>query len=60
MIPLVAPTFFDKLPHGLDPFLHSGILLTAVVSVALNLYFNGMQSAENARLAAAQSSHGSE
>ena len=60
MIPLVAPTFFSKLPHGLDPFLHSGILLTAVVSVALNLYFNGMQSAEKARLAAAQSSHGSE
>lgn len=60
MIPLVAPTFFDKLPHGLDPFLHSGILLTAVVSVALNLYFNGMKSAEAARLAAAQSSHGSE
>ncbi len=60
MIPLVAPTFFSKLPHGLDPFLHSGILLTAVVSVALNLYFNGMKSAEAARLAAAQSSHGSE
>lgn len=60
MIPLVAPTFFAKLPHALAPLLHSGILLTAIVAVALNLYFNGVKSAETAREEAARSSHGSE
>jgi NCS2 family nucleobase:cation symporter-2 len=60
MIPLVAPTFFSKLPKALDPFLHSGILLAAVMAVLLNLYFNGVASAEEAQAAAARNSHGSE
>jgi NCS2 family nucleobase:cation symporter-2 len=42
MIPLVAPQFFIHFPKVLEPMLHSGILLTAVVAFALNLYFNGM------------------
>jgi uric acid transporter len=41
MIPLVAPTFFAKMPAELGPILNSGILLTAIVAVLLNLYFNG-------------------
>ena len=52
MIPLVAPNFFRHLPHGLHPLLESGILLSAIVAVALNFFFNGMQSAEKARAAA--------
>ncbi len=41
MIPLVAPTFFNKFPEELKPLLESGILLTSIVAVVLNLYFNG-------------------
>jgi uric acid transporter len=41
MIPLVSPTFFAKMPAQLGPILNSGILLTAITAVALNLYFNG-------------------
>jgi xanthine permease len=49
MIPLVAPTFFHNLPHELQPLLESGILLAAVVSVILNMFFNGLGSQEAAR-----------
>lgn len=49
MIPLVAPTFFAKLPSQLGPILNSGILLTAISAVALNLYFNGMGSRAEAQ-----------
>ncbi len=49
MIPLVAPQFFKELPHSLEPILGSGILLTAFAGVLLNLFFNGMASAEQAR-----------
>jgi NCS2 family nucleobase:cation symporter-2 len=42
MIPLVAPTFFAKLPKEFGPILNSGILLTAISAVLLNLYFNGI------------------
>ena len=42
MIPLVAPTFFAKMPAELGPILNSGILLTAIVAVLLNVYFNGV------------------
>ena len=41
MIPLVSPNFFKNLPHALHPLLESGILLAAIVSVALNAFFNG-------------------
>ena len=39
---IVAPTFFAKLPTQLGPILNSGILLTAIIAVVLNLYFNGV------------------
>jgi NCS2 family nucleobase:cation symporter-2 len=60
MIPLVAPTFFSKLPKELSPILHSGILLTAISAVILNLYFNGIVSQAEAQAAAKRTTHGSE
>jgi uric acid transporter len=60
MIPLVAPTFFAKLPKELSPLLHSGILLTALTAVVLNLYFNGIVSQAEAQAAARRTTHGSE
>jgi uric acid transporter len=45
MIPLVAEHFFDQMPKVLDPLLHSGILLTTLVAVALNAFFNPIGSA---------------
>lgn len=63
LIPLVAPTFFDKvvaaLP-GLGPILHSGIMLTAFFAVVLNLFFNGMGNREDAVAAIRRTTHGSE
>jgi NCS2 family nucleobase:cation symporter-2 len=44
MIPLVAPNFFRNLPHDLQPLLESGILLSALVAVMLNAFFNGVGS----------------
>ncbi|MGZ8209993.1 MAG: hypothetical protein ACXWUH_05745, partial [Burkholderiales bacterium] len=48
MIPQIAPSFFQHMPKALSPLLHSGILLAAIVSVLLNLYFNGLRSVEGA------------
>jgi len=41
MIPLVAPSFFKFMPQALSTILHSGILLTSIMAVLLNLFFNG-------------------
>ncbi|MBL8377563.1 MAG: purine permease [Burkholderiales bacterium] len=41
MIPLVAPRWTQHMNHSLHPLLESGILLTAISAVFLNLYFNG-------------------
>ncbi len=60
MIPLVAPNFFKQLPHELHPLLESGILLSAIAAVLLNLFFNGMVSGAEARAAAAATTHGAE
>ena len=58
MIPLVAPNFFQHFPKALSPLLHSGILLAAIVSVVLNVYFNGLKpTAQAQREAAAGASH---
>jgi xanthine/uracil permease len=61
LIPLVAPNFFRYTPDVLHPLLESGILLTAIVSVALNLFFNGLAKTEaayeQASAAAAASEH---
>ncbi|WP_020181325.1 nucleobase:cation symporter-2 family protein [Methylopila sp. M107] len=49
MIPMVSPAFFHSLPDVLHPLLESGILMAAVASVALNVFFNGIGDAEEAR-----------
>jgi uric acid transporter len=49
MIPLVAPNFWTAMPVSLRPLLDSGILLAAIVSVLLNLFFNGIGSIEEAQ-----------
>ncbi len=41
LIPLVAPRWTQQMSHTLHPLLESGILLTAVAAVVLNLFFNG-------------------
>ncbi len=60
MIPLVAPTLFKNMPHDLHPLLESGILLAAIVAVLLNVFFNGVQSAEQARAEAASAAAAAE
>jgi len=41
LIPLVAPHWAQHMAHSLHPLLESGILLTAIAAVTLNLFFNG-------------------
>ncbi|MEO6031788.1 MAG: nucleobase:cation symporter-2 family protein [Burkholderiaceae bacterium] len=41
MIPVVAPQFRQWMPNAIHPLIESGILLTAVAAVLLNLLFNG-------------------
>jgi NCS2 family nucleobase:cation symporter-2 len=41
LIPLVAPHWAQQMAHSLHPLLDSGILLTALAAVTLNLFFNG-------------------
>ncbi len=60
MISLVSPNFFKNLPNALHPLLESGILLAAVVSVVLNVFFNGLGSADEARTQAALTSASAE
>lgn len=60
MIPTLSPTLFQYLPKWTDPFTHSGIVLGTIVAVVLNLFFNGMQSADEAMRNAAATSHGTE
>jgi NCS2 family nucleobase:cation symporter-2 len=54
MIPLVAPRWTQHMAHSLHPLLESGILLTAVTAVALNLFFNGAQGDEAGAIKAAK------
>nr|WP_246733269.1 nucleobase:cation symporter-2 family protein [Methylobacterium sp. BTF04] len=60
LIPLVAPAFFKQMPDVLHPLLESGILLAALSSVALNLFFNGLGSADSARAEATRLAHAAE
>jgi xanthine/uracil permease len=57
MIPLVAPAFFRQFPEALKPLLDSGILLTSISAVALNLYFNGTGHTAHARQDAMLAGH---
>lgn len=60
MIPLVAPSFKQWMPHALHPLIESGILLASIAAVLLNAFFNGVASQADAERSAAGSSHGSE
>jgi xanthine permease len=40
MIPIAAPTFYDKAPDWFGTIFHSGISSAAVMAIALNLLFN--------------------
>jgi NCS2 family nucleobase:cation symporter-2 len=48
LIPQVAPDFFKNFYGPLKPILGSGIILTTLVGVALNAFYNGVGSAEAA------------
>ena len=43
---LIAPAFFKNFPVALKPILDSGIILTTIVAVILNAYYNGLGSTE--------------
>jgi uric acid transporter len=59
MVPLVAPAWAQHMPHSLAPLLESGILLTTITAVLLNLFFNGASGSEaEARQAAMQADGG--
>ena len=55
LIPLVAPRWMQQMAHGLHPLLESGILLTAVAAVALNIFFNGAKGDNEGAIEAAKS-----
>ena len=46
LVPEISPKFFSRMPHVLEPLLHSGILLAAVTAVILNLVYNGWEKAD--------------
>ncbi len=48
LIPTVAPEFFRNFYGPIKPVLGSGIILTTLVAVALNAYYNGAGSVETA------------
>ena len=54
MIPLIAPNFKQWMPHGLHSLIESGILLTSITAVLLNLFLNGAHHDEAATIAAAK------
>ena len=54
LVPLVAPNWMNQLPHALHPLLESGILLTAIAAVGLNLFFNGAKEDTEGAVAAAK------
>ena len=54
LIPLVAPRWTQHMAHSLHPLLESGILLTAVAAVLLNLFFNGAKGDTAEAIAAAK------
>ena len=54
LIPLVAPRWSQQMAAGLHPLLDSGILLTAVAAVVLNIFFNGANGDAEGSLEAAK------
>ncbi len=58
MIPLIAPSFKQWMPHSIHPLIESGILLATISAVALNAFFNGASgSADAAKAAAGKAGH---
>jgi NCS2 family nucleobase:cation symporter-2 len=56
MIPLIAPNFKQWMPHGMHPLIESGILLTSISALLLNLFFNGSEDHRAESIAAARMS----
>jgi len=54
LVPLVAPRWTQHMNHSLHPLLESGILLTSLCAVALNLFFNGSRGDEAGAVEAAK------
>ncbi len=54
MIPLVAPQFRQWMPHSIHPLIESGILLSSLAAVLLNVFFNGASGDTSAAVAAAR------
>jgi NCS2 family nucleobase:cation symporter-2 len=54
MIPLIAPSFKQWMPHGIHPLIDSGILLASLSAVVLNAFFNRGQADLAATVAAAR------
>lgn len=54
LIPLVAPRWTQHMSHSLHPLLESGILLTAISALLLNVYFNGGRGDQAAAIEAAK------
>ena len=44
LLTLISSAFFKNFPVALKPILDSGIILTTIVAVALNAYYNGLGS----------------
>lgn len=53
MIPLVAPNFKQWMPHAIHPLIESGILLSSLAAVGLNLFLNGAKADDRAAIDAA-------
>ncbi|MBS0446735.1 MAG: purine permease [Proteobacteria bacterium] len=58
MIPMAAPDWAQHMPHALHPLLESGILLTTVCAVLLNLFFNGARGTVEEAVQAAMQAEG--
>lgn len=54
MIPLVAPQFRQWMPHAIHPLIESGILLSSLCAVLLNVFFNGAKDNTQAVIQAAR------
>ena len=51
---VVAPNFKQWMPHGIHPLIESGILLSSICAVLLNLFFNGAKEDASAAIEAAK------
>jgi len=60
LIPTLSPSLFQHLPAWLHPITHSGIVLGTLSAVILNLFYNGVASAERSMRLAAATAHSAE